>query len=275
MWDDLHILGGGRYDWATVTSGFDDPAVFRTDTLRDSQFSPRVGLVYQPWNWLSLYGNYIESFGANNGRSTTGQAFDPQTAEQYEAGLKTDFFDGRLTSTLALYHLTKNNVLTPDPNNPNFQVPIGEARSQGIELDISGQLTDGLSMIATYAFTDARIKKDNFGNEGHRLPYVPEHSGSFWLKYDFQQEPLNGLSLGGGVFLADSRFGDAANSFHDDGYARVDLYAAYRYKLGPTHLTAQLNLNNVTDTEYFILRSRANNLPAEPLTVFGSLRLEY
>lgn len=76
---------GGRYDWATVTSGFDDPAVFRTDTLRDSQFSPRVDLGYQPWNWLSIYSHYVESFGSNNGRSETGKPFEPQTATQ--AGL--------------------------------------------------------------------------------------------------------------------------------------------------------------------------------------------
>lgn len=176
---------------------------------------------------------------------------------------------------MAFYHLTKTNVLTPDPNNPNFEVLIGEARSQGIELDIAGQLTDGLSMITTYAYTDAKITKENFGNEGRRLPNVPEHSGSFWLKYDFQQAPLNGFSVGAGIFAASKRQGDAANSFHDGPYARLDLFGAYRHKIGPTHLTAQVNINNVTDTEYFILRDRARNLPAEPLTVIGTLRLEY
>jgi iron complex outermembrane recepter protein len=273
--DKLHIMGGGRYDWARVEL---DSAYFTplaTSNNSNNQFSPRVGITYQPWRWISLYGNYIESFGANNGSSTTGQAFDPQTAEEYEAGMKTEFFDGRLNSTLAFYHLTKNNVLTPDPNNPNFSLPIGEARSQGIELDISGQLTDALSLITSYAYTDARITKDNSGNEGNRLPYVPEHSGSVWLKYDFQQAPLQGFSAGAGVFAASSRQGDAANSFHDGSYARLDLFGAYSHKIGPTRLTAQVNINNVTDTEYFILRDRARNLPAEPLMVFGSLRLEY
>lgn len=275
LWNTLHILGGGRYDWAEITTGYDDPAVFKADTLRDSEFSPRVGLVYQHWDWLSLYGNYVQSFGTNNGRSASGKPFEPQTATQYEGGVKAESFEGKLTSSIAYFHLTKDNLVTPDPNDPQLSIAIGKARSQGVEVDIAGQITDGLSLIGTYAYTDTKITKDYSGLQGNRLPYVPLHAGSLWLKYDFQQQPLQGLSLGGGVYLADRRFGDASNSFSDEGYARVDLYAAYRYKLGPTNLTAQLNLNNVTDTEYFILRSRANNLPAEPLTVIGSLRLEY
>lgn len=275
FWNKLHILGGGRYDWAEITTGYDDPAVFKADTLRDSEFSPRVGLVYQHWDWLSLYGNYVQSFGTNNGRSASGKPFAPQTATQYEGGVKTESFEGKLTSSIAYFHLTKDNLVTPDPNDPQLSIAIGKARSQGVEVDIAGQITDGLSLIGTYAYTDTKITKDYSGLQGNRLPYVPLHAGSLWLKYDFQQQPLQGLSLGGGVYLADRRFGDAGNSFSDEGYARVDLYAAYRYKLGPTNLTAQLNLNNITDTEYFILRSRANNLPAEPLTVIGSLRLEY
>lgn len=271
----VHILGGGRYDWASLTSGYGDPAVFQADTLRDSRFSPRVGLDFRPVEWLALYGQWVESFGSNNGRSADGLPFKPQEATQYEGGVKTEFFKGRLNASLAYFNLTKNNVVTTDPNNPRFSIPIGEALSQGVEFDVSGKLTDGLSVIATYAYIDTEITKDYSGLQGKRLPYVPLHSGSVWLKYDFQESFLQGLSLGGGVFLADRRFGDATNSFYDPGYARLDLYAAYRHGIGPTNLTAQLNLNNVTDAEYFILRSRANNQPAEPLTVIGSLRLEY
>lgn len=276
LWKNFHIMGGGRYDWATVTSGYGELVGFKAETLRDSKFSPRVGVNYRPVEWLSLYGHWVESFGTNNGRSATGKPFEPQTATQYEGGVKTEFFDGRLTANVAYFHLTKNNLVTTDPNNQQLSVAIGEARSRGVEVDIAGQITDGLSLITTYAYTDTEVTKDLSDElRGKRLPYVPLHSGSIWLKYDFQQEPLDGLSVGGGVYLADRRFGDARNSFYDPGYARVDLYAAYRYRIGPTHLTAQVNLNNVTDTEYFILRARNFNQPAEPLTVLGSLRLEY
>jgi iron complex outermembrane receptor protein len=275
IWDKLHIMGGGRYDWARTSSGYDDPAVFQTDTLRDSAFSPRVGISYQPWPWLSLYGNFVESFGTNNGRSESGRPFEPQTATQFEGGFKTEFFGGRLASTVAYYHLTKNNLVTADPDGGPFSVAVGEARSRGVEVDIAGKLTDSLSLIGNYAYTDAEVTKNYSGLEGKRLPYVPLHSGNVWLKYDFQQAFLKGFSIGGGVYLADKRYGDSSNSYSDSGYARVDLYAAYKRKIAGANMTAQVNLNNVTDSEYYLLRSRANNQPAEPLMVFGSLRLEY
>jgi iron complex outermembrane receptor protein len=98
-------LGGGRYDGATSAFQLDtNPG----DKTKDEAFSPRVGLVYQPLSWLALYGSYVESFGAANaGLSRTGEAFDPETATQYEAGLKTELLDGKLSATLAFYHLTK------------------------------------------------------------------------------------------------------------------------------------------------------------------------
>ena len=200
--DRLHILGGGRYDWARVDlrSAYFSPLT--TSIVNHEFFSPRVGITYQPVQQVSLYGNFVQSFGASNAaHPITGEIFDPETGEQFEAGLKTAFFEGRLTSTLAFYHLTKANVLTPDPLMPRFLVPIGEARSQGIEWDMAGQLTDNLRLIATYAFTDARITRDFADNEGNRMPFAPEHMGSLWLKYDFPEELLKGFSVGGGLSL--------------------------------------------------------------------------
>ncbi|MGH8612087.1 MAG: TonB-dependent siderophore receptor [Gammaproteobacteria bacterium] len=281
LWDKLHILGGGRYDWATRTSGFSDVSVADAEAneseVEDAAFSPRVGLVYQPWPWVSLYGNYVESLGsANGGRSASGQPFEPETAQQYEAVFKTEWLDQRLTSTLAFYHLTKENVTTAYPNNPRFSVAIGEARSRGIELDIAGQVTDALSVIATYAYTDTEIIKDFGGNQGHRLPNAPLHSGSLWAKYELQQDLLQGLSLGAGVYLVGQREGDTANSFQLPGYGRVDAFAAYRFKLGPSRLTVQLNINNLLDKEYFkTAQGRPWIQVGEPLTVLGSLRVEF
>jgi len=279
LWDKLHLLGGLRYDIATFGSGYSDQnlalASDAYDDIEETNLSPRVGILYQATEWLSLYGHFVESFGANNGRQASGKPFDPQTSTEYEGGIKTSFFDGRLTSTLAYYHLTKQNVLTPDPSNRSLNVAIGEARSQGIEWDISGRLTDAISMIGTYAYTDTEVTKDYSGNQGKRLPYAPLHSGSLWLKYDFQQEMLRGFSVGAGIYAAGLRYGDTANSFYDDAYARLDVMAAYRFNIGKTRLTAQVNVNNVSDTQYYIQRASWSNNPADPLMAFGSLRLEY
>jgi iron complex outermembrane recepter protein len=272
--DNLHLLGGGRYDWATTES---QSGTSPTDRIEDEAFSPRVGLVYQPLPWLSLYGSYIESLGgANSARSRTGEAFEPETGQQYEAGLKTEWLDGRLSATLAFYHLTKQNILTPDPVDPNnFSVQTGEARSQGIEFDLSGEITPGWSIITSYAYTDTEITQDNSGSEGFRLHDVPEHSGSLWTRYRFLQGSLQGLSLGAGVFAASERT-DFDNSFEVPGYARVDALAAYTWKLGPTRLTAQLNIKNLLDKEYFKNVVSSNEIqPGAPRSFIGSLRIEF
>ncbi|OQK16431.1 ligand-gated channel [Methyloprofundus sedimenti] len=288
LWDKLHILGGGRYDWATTGRGKGDSfsaAEADLPSRKDEGFSPRVGILYQPWAWASVYGNWTTSFGANNGITATGATINPEVGEQFEVGLKTELFDQRLTTTLAYYHLTKENIMTSDFNSPDplAKAAIGEARSQGIELDMSGQITDELSVIGNYAYTDARITKDFSGLQGNRLSNVPEHSGSLWLKYDIHHyEPLNGLSFGMGVFAASQREGDDANTFVLPGYVRLDAFASYAYQLGDSRLIAQFNIRNLLDKTYYESTDPFQNAPPRvgiypgaPLTAIGSIRLEY
>jgi len=175
----LHLLVGGRYDVATVSNGFstvtpDMPLFDRTDQA----FSPRVGLLYQVWPWLSVYGNFVQSLGPTGGFSVEGRPFEAERATQYEMGAKATLLGGRLTSTVALYRITKRNILATDPTNPLAKLPLDEARSRGIELDLSCQLIDHWSVIGSYAYTDTRIAEDRFGLRGNRLPDVPLHSGS-------------------------------------------------------------------------------------------------
>ena len=166
LFDKLHIMGGGRYDWATRSSGAASTSIeaarSRETEVQNEAFSPRVGVVYQPWPWLSLYGNYVESLGgANSAPTASGKPLDAETAQQHEVGFKTELFDKKLLTTVAFYELTKQNIATKDPTNSIYNVSTGEARSRGIEVDISGQITDGLNLIATYAYTDAVITRDN------------------------------------------------------------------------------------------------------------------
>lgn len=95
-------------------------------------------------------------------------------------GVKTDFLDGRLSTTLAAYQITKTNVTTPDPNNSLFSVQTGEQRSRGIELDIAGEILPGWKAIASYAYTNAEVTKDNATPVGNRLANVPENQASLW-----------------------------------------------------------------------------------------------
>lgn len=286
LWDRLHILAGGRFDWATTTTRFalDDLSSVFEDTIDEQAFTPRVGLVYQPLPWLSLYGNYVQGFGASNGRSGTGAALPAQRSEQYEAGLKFESLDHRLAASLAVFQLERQrlavaDVATPDPGD---LITIGEARSRGVELDVAGHVTDRLSLFASYALIDAIVtsdeQQDDFGNpidslEGNRLVGVPRHSGSLFAKYELIPKTLE---IGGGVFAVGDSAGDSANSYSNQAYARLDAFAAYHWTSGQQKWTAQLNVKNLLDTEYFLptdINGGNTAYPGEPLTVFGSIRV--
>lgn len=278
FWEKLHILGGFRYDWVERSQNLSWWAPDAIDARNDGFISPRVGILYEPTSWLSLFGSFSESFGPAFAYDTGGpRLYKFDSATQFEGGLKTQFFNGALIANLVYFDLEKTQLVTdPTSENIRLSVPL-RGKSKGVEFDIQGQIYKGLSMIGTYAYTDTKTVADPSvpENTGNRLPYAPVHQGSIWLKYDFDYEWLKGFSLGAGVFAAGRRYGDAANSYFDDTYARVDLMAAYRKRLGRTMMTAQLNINNVNDAEYFILRNRRSNLPAEPLIVMGSIRLQY
>jgi len=280
LFDKLHIMGGGRYDWVTQATGNSsisatDAAANRTE-LNNERFSPRVGVLYRAWDWLSLYGNYVESLGsANSAFDINGKLLEPETGEQYEVGFKTAFFDERLTSSVAFYQLTKQNMAVGVLGTP-YSVAIGEARSQGVEIDISGQVTDGLSLIASYAYTDASVTKGD--NEGKRLWNVPRNAGSLWAKYDLQQEAVRGLSVGAGVYFQDQREGDIANDFQLPGYGRLDALVKYQLPLAKAKTTLQFNIENLLDHQYYASSSPFNKNfvnPGQPRTFMGSVKVEF
>ena len=92
--------------------------------------------------------------------------------------MKFDLFGGRISSTLALYQVTRENIPSPAPDHPGFSIQIGEQRSRGVELDIAGEVLPGLRLIGSYAYTDAKITKSDPEREGNRLANVPEHTSS-------------------------------------------------------------------------------------------------
>jgi len=281
LFDKLHIMGGGRYDWVSYGTGadFNDNGSFAVaqanySDQEDQKFSPRVGVLYQPWRWLSLYSSYTQSLGsANGGISFSGQNFKPQEAEQYEAGFKTEFFDKRLATTVSFYHLDKTNMTTNDPDHPGFQITAGKARSRGIEVDIKGQVTEQFNLVTTYAFTDVRYVKADAALLGQRPINVPENQASLWGSYQFTERFKAGL---GGV-LVGKRNGDNYSPVDLPGYATMDAMAAYTLPVGKTRLTTQVNLNNLLDKGYYTGAGYGRNSinTGEPLSVMGSVRLQF
>ncbi|KAM3115646.1 TonB-dependent siderophore receptor [Phormidesmis sp. 146-33] len=240
----LKLLLGGRFD---IVSQKIELASGSESSQQNEVFSPRVGLVYQPTNSLSLYASYSRSFLQSVGTAFDRSLFQPERGTQYEVGLKADWLDRRLSTTLAFYEITRSNVLTTDPANPNFSIQTGEQRSRGIELDIAGEILPGWKIAAAYAYTDAQITADNTIAVGNRLNNVPEHAVSLWTTYEIQTGSLKGLGVGLGIFYVGQRQGDLDNSFEVPSYTRTDASLFYRrdnYRIG-------LNIENLFDISYF------------------------
>ena len=263
---------GARYDH--YEHRLDNEVTGKRTEQTHEKITPRIGALYQLTPEVGVFANASQSFKPNTGapRPGTGTSFDPEEGVGYEAGFKFDLLDSRLGMTVAAFHLTKENVLTADPADSTYQIAAGEVRSRGIDLQLTGQLTDEVRVIGAYAYVDAEVTKDNTLASGSRLLNVPEHSGSLLGVYEFLDGGLKGLELGGGVNYVGDRSGNVADSgFELPGYTTVDLLARYK---ATQDLTLGVNLNNAFDRTYYE-RSYSNVwvMPGEPRNLSLSLSL--
>ena len=240
-------VAGARYDRSGTENDF-------LDRVTEGRLSPRFGLVFKPTPQSSVYGNYNRGFGPNNGRSATNEPFDPELSEAFEIGLKTENSSGSWRATVAAFNIVKQNVLTDDPSTPDDpfdSIAVGEARSRGLELGLTGQVASNLAVIGSYAFTSTEITEDNSGNAGNRFPNAPLHAANIWLRYQATER----LAFGGGLFAVSERQGDEENTFIVPAYGRVDLMARYRLPFGMRFADLQVNVNNLLDETYYLAAS--------------------
>ncbi|NJR62294.1 MAG: TonB-dependent siderophore receptor [Cyanobacteria bacterium CRU_2_1] len=218
----LNLLLGGRLDFNDYSTE-DTVAEDVLDDQSNTRLSPRIGILYQPGSMTALYANWGTGFSPQfQARSRTDEAFDPTTSEQFEVGIRQDIIEDRLTANLALFQITRQNVLTPDPDDSLFSIQTGEQRSRGIEFDISGEILPGWRIIANYAYLDAEVTEDNVIPEGDRLYGVPEHSAGLWTTYEIQQGDLQGLGFGFGLYYSDEQNVALPNTFTVPSYVRLD-----------------------------------------------------
>jgi iron complex outermembrane recepter protein len=262
--ENLKLLVGGRLDFAEQEQNFAGEEGSQSDTA----FSPRLGIVYQPIEPISLYASFSQSFFPVVGRSRTNETFSPERGTQYEIGIKADITDD-LSATLAAYDITKSNVLTTDIADPNFSIQVGEQRSQGIEFTIAGEILPGWNIYAGYAYTDARVTEDNDIPEGDILQSVPENAANLWTTYEIQSGEFQGLGFGFGLVFVDERQGELPNSnFQIPGYVRADATLFYQRE----RWRAAINVRNLFDVEYYETAQNRNAVyPGAPLNVTASL----
>jgi iron complex outermembrane receptor protein len=200
----VRLTLAGRYTYIKQSS-------FGGAPVSAKHFSPRVGLSVSLDKQLSVYGLYDQAFIPQGGKLANGGSLQPITGNNIEAGLKKDWFGGKLNTTFSIYRILKNNELTADPNsapNSGLSVELGQKRSQGIEFDLRGEILPGLNATANYAYTDSKVTKvtDNVPGiaVGDAVPGFSKHTINTWLGYKIQSGPLNGLGVSGGfTYLID------------------------------------------------------------------------
>ncbi|MFA6178962.1 MAG: TonB-dependent receptor, partial [Candidatus Methylopumilus sp.] len=159
--------------------------------------------------------------------------------------------------------------------NNNLLVPVGEQRTDGLELSVLGRLAQGLDLTAGYAFMDGRITKSNSVSsgvaiEGNRSSLTPEHSANLWLTKRFN----NGFGIGGGAVYMGEQFASSSNLVKLPGYTRFDAAAFYETR----KYDIRLAVNNIFDKRYFISAhggADLYNTPGAPMNALLSLRLKF
>ncbi|WP_296276898.1 TonB-dependent siderophore receptor [Pseudomonas sp. UBA7530] len=242
--DDKWILVlGGRHDWADQqqTAHRNDAKASQSDEAT----TWRAGLVYLADNGLAPYISYSESFFPVSVAEVTGQNFAPTEGKQYEVGVRYQPKDSNLLLSAAIYELTQTNVLTFDSNDDPRQT--GEVRSRGLELEAKADVTEALSLIASYAYTDARTTKSAIATEvGQRTDDTPYHQAALWTSYDFVNWGIPQLTIGAGARY----MGTTQASLMDSPMPAYTLFDAMaRYQIDD-HWAVTVNASNLTDKRY-------------------------
>ncbi|UKO96841.1 TonB-dependent receptor [Nostoc sp. UHCC 0870] len=269
--DNLKFLVGGRLDFVDQNSkNFLNGS---ESNQYDTAITPRLGIVYQPIQAISLYASYSQSFSPNFATSVDGTILEPERGTQYEVGVKAEFLDGKLAATLAAYDITKSNMATTDPANPDFSIPIGKQRSQGIELNVRGEISPGWNVIASYSYVDPKYTEFNDGLAGNRPANIPFNTASLWTTYQLQRGNLQGLGFGFGLFYIGDRQGDDDNTYVIPGYLRTDATIYYQRD----NWRAGINIQNLFNEKYFHGANfgRVAIEPGAPLTVVGSFSVTF
>lgn len=261
--DTLHLterfalVGGVRYMEYDQLAGRGRPFITNTNVSQDKAL-PLGGAILKLTDEVSLYASYTQSLKPTStiapltGGVVIGSNIAPEEGTQWETGVKFDF-NKRISGTLALYDIDKKNVLVSQLNPATSIVEYrtaGKVRSRGVELDVTGRLTDNWSMIGSYGYTDARVTEDPT-LAGKALQNVALNTASLYLVYDFGTTLPGRLRLGGGARYVGDRPGDATNSFVLPAYTVADVFATYETKVQTFPVVYQFNVKNLFDTVYY------------------------
>lgn len=241
--DRVHVLASLRYSelgLAEIAGGAGTEETYR-------EWDPRVGVTVDVTDGISLFAGYAT--GSRLSIFFTGTEPPlPERSESYEAGIKFGLDTVGLSGTVAAYRIDRTNVPTPDPTTFFTSIQTGEQRSEGVEADLIYEPSRAFSLLASYAYTDARVTADTVIPVGSRLPRVPDHRGRIAARYRFIDGGMKGLELGAGLTAASDSVITLPNGAEVDGYVVADAQASYT--LGGIRIG--LRVDNLFGADYFV-----------------------
>ncbi|UCJ16370.1 TonB-dependent receptor [Pseudomonas sp. MM211] len=286
--DPLTAIIGARLNWYD----YDLQDSKSADYSINREVVPYGALIYDLTDAISAYASYTEIFSPQSRYDTSGGLLDPMTGEVYELGLKGEFYEGRLNSSMAVFRTnlvgkalqdaaaTDNNIRCL-PNNAlgACYLASGKSRSEGVELEVSGELLSGWQIGAGYTYTTTKYLKDTAANQGNALRTTdPKHMLRLFTTYRLP-DTLSAWTVGGGVqaqsdIYAEGTSNGRAVRAQQGGYAVYNAVVGYRFN---DHYSMQLNANNLFDKHYYekIGATGVNYYYGEPRNLALTLRGEF
>ena len=298
FWDDRVLLTGGLRLQQIRQRGYEYTDASLSSEYEEDAVTPVVGLVIKPTPGLALFANRIEGLQPGevaNPRATdpadplitldvsnAGQALAPYRSVQYEVGGKLSF--GSFDASLALFDIDRPiSGYDRDPDNPAnlLFATFGSQRNRGIELFVSGEVAQGLRVIAGGSVIDAELADTIEGvNEGNDAVGIPEYTANANVEWDLPFVP--GLTLTGRVVHTGAQAANVSNTLELDDWTRLDLGARYVFAAGDAPVTLRLTVDNVTDEEYwasaysgFVSGDTARLLQGRPRTARASVSIDF
>jgi len=290
-----------------ITTAYEDALPVTGAKVLNKAFSPKAGLVVQPTNDLSLFASYSNSFTPNTGTTVDSKPLDPSIIDQYEVGVKKDFFRGLLTTNLTAYQITNNNLAqtaqyasdgVTQNVNTNIKELVGATKGKGVEIDITATPLEGLNIMAGYSFNETKVSKSS-GTSGSLvvgdvLARTPKNTANLSFFYKLQNGFFKGVTFG----AIGNYVGDRKGGWNDDylwtentpstnpktytitirdrdipleGYVTVDASLGYEWR----KFSILCRLSNITNELNYTVHENYSVNPIAPRQIMTSLRYKF
>ncbi|QOG01940.1 TonB-dependent siderophore receptor [Flavobacterium sp. MDT1-60] len=321
----IKVLAGLRWSWQqseatttkeviekknnvnVITTAYENALPVTGAKAINKAFSPKAGLVVQPTKDLSLFASYSNSFTPNTGTTVDSKPLDPSIIDQYEVGVKKDFFRGFLTTNVTVYQIKNNNLAqtaqylsdgVTQNVNTNLKELVGATKGKGVEIDITATPVEGLNIMAGYSFNETKVSKSS-GTSGSLvvgdvLARTPKNTANLSFFYKLPSGLLKGVTFG----AIGNYVGDRTGGWNDDylwtentpstnpktytvtirdrdipleGYVTVDASLGYEWK----KFSILCRLSNITNELNYTVHENYSVNPIAPRQIMTSLRYKF